>query len=176
MSKSSALPSLSSRILNAAKSIEHKRIAFLTSKNLLPGYDELILALKFSNGITMGALAESTGISASSATKITTKLEAAGFVRREASRVDSRQNHAFLTDTGKTLANEIIIEYDAIDAKLTSKAKPKEIERGFKLFDRLESDPSSAAKTPKKAGGKKNKSKTLDDAGSKSKKKKKSKD
>ncbi len=176
MSKSNVAPSLSTRILNAAKSIEQQRNDYLNSKNLLPGHDTFILVLKMNDGITMGNLAESISMSASATTKIAMKLETAGFIRREPSRVDSRQNHAFLTESGKALASEIAETYDALDAQLTSKAKAKDIERGFKLFDRLESDASSAAKTPKKAGSKKNKAKDKNLDNPKQKKKKKSKD
>lgn len=158
MSKSIPVPSLSARVLHLAGSIAEKRNAFLAAKNLQPGQDHFLLALNEANGITMGALAEKTGNSASSTTKIATRLEAEGLVRRETSRVDSRQNHAFLTDKGKALAEEIVGAFQALDAELVSRARPKDVDRGFKLFDRLETDPSSAAKTPKKAGGGKKKS------------------
>lgn len=139
----------------------------------MPGHDAFLLALKMNPGITMGALAEQLEITASSATKIAIKMETAGLIRREASRIDNRQNHAFLTENGTAVVEEIITAYENLDNKLINNAKPKDIERGLKLFDRLETDPSSAAKTPKKAGGKKNKKKKNKDQKSSSKNQKK---
>ena len=67
-----------------------------------------LFALLGSDGITMGTLAETLGISASSATKAAIKLEAASLIHREASRVDSRQNYAHLTPLGREIAREIL--------------------------------------------------------------------
>ena len=97
-------------------------------------------------------------------------METAKLLRREASRLDSRQNHAFLTDTGAELATEIIAAYAALDEMLTKAVKTKETERAFKLFDRLEGNPDSVGKKPKKAG----KKKAVDELEKKSGKKKKS--
>lgn len=158
MSKSDPVPSLSSRILRLAKSIEEMRNTFLLENGLQPGHDALLLTLGESDGITMGSLAEKTGNSASATTKIAVKLEAEELMRRESSRLDSRQNHAYLTEKGGVLVDQITAAYRAIDNELTEKARPKDVERGFKLFDRLEADSSTAAKTPRKAGSKKQKS------------------
>ena len=150
-----AIPSFSARVIKLAKQILSERNEFLSSKNLLPGHDDFLLAIHSNDGITMGALAELLEITPSSTTKIAVKMEAAKLLRREASRLDSRQNHAFLTDPGSELAMEIMAAYAALDYLLTKSVKTRETERAFKLFDRLEGNPNSAGKIPKKAGKKK---------------------
>lgn len=119
---------------------------------LISGQDDFLLALLSTDGITMGALAETLGISASSATKAAIKLEAAGLIRREASRVDSRQNYAYLTPAGREKAREIISLYETIDADTFAKLKEKGVERFVKLLDRLEKTDKGAGKKPRKAG------------------------
>ncbi|MGB7334187.1 MAG: MarR family transcriptional regulator [Salaquimonas sp.] len=144
-----------------AKTIENERNVLLQSKGLFPGHDSFLLTLNANDGITMGALAEKLDISASSTTKIAIKLEEAGFIRREPSRVDSRQNHAFMSESGKNLASEIITGYEILNSKLLIKVKTKDVEKAFKIFDRIESDSASAGKIPKKAGKKKDKKKKV---------------
>ena len=168
-----AVPSFSSRILKLAKQIQTERTEFLASKGLLPGYDDFLLAIGTAEGITMGALAEALEITPSSTTKIAVKMEASNLVRREPSRIDSRQNRAFLTEKGITLAQEIMETYNALDAKLLENVKSKETEKAFKFFDRLEGDPASAGKKPKKAGKKKSKDKSIKNANKKTEKKSK---
>ena len=161
-------PALSSRIVGFADTIRASRLSFLQTKDLVAGHDDFLLALGQIDGVTMGTLAESIGISASSATKFATRLEAQNLIRREPSRIDSRQNHAFLTEEGRALVGEIQLAYGQIDQSLVAKMKPKDLERCFRIFDKLESDSKSVGKKPKKAGLKKEKTKS---AGSRKKKK-----
>ena len=153
-------PSFSTRLVLLADKIQTKRNAFLADQDLLPGYDNFLIALKSANGMTMGALATLINISPSSATKIATKLEAQGLLFREPSRIDSRQNHAFLTSKGETVVMDILAYFENLDADLVSKLKSKDTERAFKIFDRLESQNDSAGKKPKKAGKKKSRNKS----------------
>ena len=138
LNKATAPISLSTRITQIADLIKQRRSEFLSTKELVAGHDDYLLALKNANGITMGNLAETIAISPSSATKIAIKLEESGFLRREASRIDSRQNHAFLTDQGEALVAEIIAAYEALDQELTSKIKTKDVEKAFKIFDKID--------------------------------------
>lgn len=167
-----AVPSLSSRVVKLAKKIQTERNGYLATKGLLPGHDDFLLALSAADGVTMGILAETLDISPSSTTKIAMKLEGSGYLRREPSRIDSRQNHAFLTDEGQALVSEILSAYNAMDEELLKGIKSKDTERAFKFFDRIESDPSSAGKKPKKAGKKKSPEKTDKKSEKKVKKKK----
>jgi DNA-binding MarR family transcriptional regulator len=157
--------------MKLAKQIQMERNTFLASKNLLPGHDDFLLAIGSADGITMGALAEALEITPSSTTKIAVKMEAVNLLRREPSRVDSRQNHALLTAEGVALVSEIISAYKMLDDRLLKTVKSKEIEKAFRLFDRIEADPSSEAKKPKKAGKKKLKTEKTKKTSKKNKKK-----
>lgn len=130
----------------------------LTQRKLAPGQDDFLFALLTSDGITMGSLAETLAISASSATKAAIKLEAAGLVHREASRVDSRQNYAHLTALGRETAREILTLYEKLDETFFSVLKNKDRDRLLKILDNLENPSKATGKKPKKAGSKKKKS------------------
>ena len=103
----------------------------------------------------MGDLAALLDISPSSTTKIAIRLEELGLIRREASRIDNRQNHAFLTDEGTALANEIALSHAEYDAELASQLKGKDMERLVRILDRLEGRDEPVGKKPRKAGKKK---------------------
>lgn len=160
-------PSISSRINDLAAQIGNRRAALLREKNLSPGQDDFLLALLATDGVTMGTLAETLAISASSATKAAIKLEAADLVRREASRIDNRQNYAHLTPLGRETAREIIDAYDQLDKAFFVKLKGKDGERLLKILDRLENDGKPVGKNPRKAGSKKKKAAKAKKSGNK---------
>ena len=149
------IPPLSSRVLAVAGKIRQQRIADLSTKGLSEGHDDYLLGIHRNPGITMGDLATLLEISPSSTTKIAIKLEELGFVRREASRIDNRQNHAFLTDSGTALANEIALSHAGYDAELATRLKGKDMERLVRILDRLEGRGEPVGKKPRKAGKKK---------------------
>ena len=149
------IPPLSSRILAIAGKIRDKRIADISARGLSEGHDGYLLAIHRNPGITMGDLASLLEISPSSTTKIAIRLEELGHVRREASRIDSRQNHAFLTDSGAALADEITLSHGNCDAELAGRLKGKDMERLMRILDRLEDRGEPVGKKPRKAGKKK---------------------
>ena len=149
------IPPLSSRVLAVAGKIRQKRIAELAEKGLSEGHDDYLLGIHRNPGITMGDLAALLDISPSSTTKIAIRLEELGLIRREASRIDNRQNHAFLTDEGTALANEIALSHAEHDAELASQLKGKNMERLVRILDRLEGRDEPVGKKPRKAGKKK---------------------
>ena len=149
------IPPLSSRVLAVAGKIRQKRIAELAEKGLSEGHDDYLLGIHRNPGITMGDLAALLDISPSSTTKIAIRLEELGLIRREASRIDNRQNHAFLTDEGTALANEIALSHAEHDAELASQLKGKDMERLVRILDRLEGRGEPVGKKPRKAGKKK---------------------
>lgn len=146
---------LSARLIELSQKILTDRESILGQHNMIRGQDEFLFALLASDGMTMGSLAEKLSISASSATKAAIKLEAANLVRREASRVDSRQNYAFLTQEGRDMARTLVELYDKHETELFARLKTKDTERLARILDRLESKQSGAGKKPKKAGVKK---------------------
>ncbi|MCB1439204.1 MAG: winged helix-turn-helix transcriptional regulator [Nitratireductor sp.] len=145
------------RLIEVGARIRRKQTDYLAGKAVTPGHDAFLLFLLREDGSTMGMIADQLGIGAPSATKFATKLEADGHIRRETSRIDSRQNHAFLTEAGRQLAETIAAEYAAIDAAILEKLRAKDGERLAKLVVKLEAAvdgkvTDKKAPKPKKAG------------------------
>lgn len=151
----SKIPPLSARLLAVAGKIRSRRAAGLSEKSLSEGHDDYLMAIHRNPGITMGDLASLLEISPSSTTKIAIRLETLGLVRREASRIDSRQNHAFLTEDGTQMVNEIAIGHGDDDAELFARLKGKDADRLMTILDRLEGRNEPVGKKPRKAGKKK---------------------
>lgn len=55
----------------------------------------------------MGSLASNLGVRPPTVTKMVTRMAGQGFLRRQSSAKDSRQNHVYLTETGLALAHTI---------------------------------------------------------------------
>lgn len=147
---------LTSRMMALSEALRQRRLAIMAEEGLGEGHDRFLLMLHANDGIPMGGLAQASGISASSATKLAIKLEEKGLLRRESSRLDSRQNHAFLTDAGRLLAERLMTSFSQMDAGIVGIMKDKDADRLVKLLDRLEvamegRDPATALK-PRKAG------------------------
>jgi len=155
---------VSSKLVRLAAAVSGKRSELISDTGLLPGCDEMLLALLSNDGVTMGVLAELTETSASSTAKTAAKLETRGLIRRESSRIDSRQNHAFLTESGSALAQTILERYTGLETGLGNSLKGKELERLFTTLEKIDGFISGKKqqklKKPKKAGRKKNGDKT----------------
>ena len=146
---------LTTRILNTANAINEKRSSFLKIANLAAGQDQFLFALLHVDGMTMGMIAETISAGAPSTTKFATKLEQMGLIRREASRIDSRQQHAFLTEAGRKLVEELGLAYSQIDKIFSKGLKTKDQDRMTKLIEKMNANMAGkkiAAKKPKKAG------------------------
>ena len=147
-------------MLSVSRLLRARRNAILEAEGMSEGNDAFLFLLSREDGITMGVIAEKLAIGAPSATKIATKLEELGLIRRESSRIDSRQNHAWLTGQGQETASRLAAAYHAMDGEIMARMRGKDTERLEKILTRLEAsaegrDPSLAGKPPK--GGKKKK-------------------
>ena len=147
---------LSSQIILLAKQMLSERGSFLADLSLLPGHDDFLVTLLTNDGMSMGVLAEQLNISPSSATKTAIKLEALEMIRREASRIDNRQNHVWLTDKGRKTADMILDGFQALEQKNSTNLKLKDAERLHKIIEKLTAGLYGKAapgeKEPKKAG------------------------
>jgi DNA-binding MarR family transcriptional regulator len=145
---------ISSRLISLADAIRNARQQLLDNMHIAPGHDTFLLNMLRSDGQIMGVVAEDLGISASSATKVAIKLEEKGLIRRENSRLDSRQTHAWLTDSGRESALSVAAVYAAVEERAATKLKPKDPEKLAKLFTKIETGllgkKTAATKTPKK--------------------------
>ena len=146
---------LTSKMMNLSDKLFEQRQTLLSEQNLDLGQDIFLLELLKNDGVTMGILAEKLSMTASSATKMATKLEKKGFISRKPSRIDSRQNHAFLTEEGKTKAKDIITLITDLDQLIIKKLKKKDNERLYRILEVLEAVAKGkklpSSKKPKKA-------------------------
>lgn len=118
--------------------IQKRHTDQLNELGLLPGQDAFLQYLSENDGEIMGNVATALQISASSATKIAIKLEEAGLIRRESSRIDSRQIQAYLTEAGKKRLPDIAAIDEAIETQLIANFKTKDAERLQKLLLKME--------------------------------------
>lgn len=146
---------LTEKLLTIAGEIQKEKATVLSSLNITQGHDKFLLCLLSQDGMTMGSISQLIDTKAPSTAKFAAKLEEQGFIRRESSALDSRQQHAFLTDAGKSVAGELEEQYRNIDKALKDKLSQKKQDRLMLLLQKLKADEKGkrpAALKPKKAG------------------------
>lgn len=99
----------------------------LLEHGLYAGQDAVLLQLAQEDGLPPGVLAQRLGVRPPTITKTVSRLQAQGFVSRQASDSDQRQSHIFLTDRGHDVI--LIIE------KLVRRTE-KDCLRGFEKKER----------------------------------------
>lgn len=99
----------------------------LLEHGLYAGQDAVLLKLAEEDGLPPGILAQRLGVRPPTVTKTISRLQAQGFVTKQASESDQRQTHVFLTDQGHDVIR--VIE------KLVRKTE-KDCLRGFEKKER----------------------------------------
>lgn len=99
----------------------------LLEHGLYAGQDAVLLKLAEEDGLPPGILAQRLGVRPPTVTKTISRLQAQGFVTKQASASDQRQTHVFLTEQGHDVIR--IIE------KLVRKTE-KDCLRGFEKKER----------------------------------------
>lgn len=99
----------------------------LLEHGLYAGQDAVLLKLAEEDGLPPSVLAQRLGVRPPTVTKTISRLQAQGFVTKQASASDQRQTHVFLTDQGHDVI--LIIE------KLVRKTE-KDCLRGFEKKER----------------------------------------
>ncbi len=99
----------------------------LLEHGLYAGQDAVLLKLAEEDGLPPGVLAQRLGVRPPTVTKTISRLQAQGFVTKQASASDQRQTHVFLTEQGHDVIR--IIE------KLVRKTE-KDCLRGFEKKER----------------------------------------
>lgn len=146
---------LTDRIIFLADEIKDKRNATLKQFGLSPGQDDFLFALLKENGMTMGMLAKTLSLRAPLTAKTAAKLEQKDLIKRTSSKLDSRRQHANLTEKGNKVALGLVEQFEIIDQSYSKLLKPKSIERLEKIIEKLNFSTGKkkpAAKKPKKAG------------------------
>lgn len=94
------------------------RTTSLAKRGLTPNDARGLWSLDTDKGRPIGELAREWSCDPSNATFIVTRLEKAGFARREASEEDGRVKLVFLTPAGATTRAELLREYHAPPAQM----------------------------------------------------------
>ncbi|MBN9030032.1 MAG: MarR family transcriptional regulator [Rhizobiales bacterium 63-7] len=88
-------------VTQAARSVRTALSRNLLDGGLYAGQDGVIMALFEADGMTPGALAQRLGVKAPTMTRTIGRMEAQGFVRRQADAQDQRQTKVHLTEAGQ---------------------------------------------------------------------------
>ncbi|MEW9834084.1 MarR family winged helix-turn-helix transcriptional regulator [Mesorhizobium marinum] len=90
-----------SRLHSAARLSRTALAARLLTHGFYAGQDQIMLALSQDDGQTPGQLAARLGVRPPTITKTINRLQAQGFLDKQASSQDARQAHIFLTEPGR---------------------------------------------------------------------------
>lgn len=118
---------------------EMSRNAF-TKLGLTEGQPKILYILRRNNGIVQKDLADYCGIRQSTLTVLLTKMEALGFIRREACYISGgkRAFKIFLTDEGQAIADKLEDVVKELEAKCFVGFSEKEREQLLNMLTRVE--------------------------------------
>ena len=88
------------RLHSAARLSRTALAARLLAHGFYAGQDQIMIALHQEDGQTPGQLASRLGVRPPTITKTINRLQAQGFLNKQASEIDARQAHVFLTESG----------------------------------------------------------------------------
>lgn len=98
------LGTLLTRAARAQRSLVAQRLA---DRGLYPGQDDLLRCLWDVDGQSQTQLVRRLGVESPTVTKMVTRLEAAGFVRRRSHPADRRSTQVWLTPAGRALRADV---------------------------------------------------------------------
>jgi DNA-binding MarR family transcriptional regulator len=128
---------LSSKLIYAARLCRSLRAKLLREHGLFAGQDALLKTLARTDGQTMGSLAANLGVRPPTVTKMVTRMEAQGLVKRETSGFDSRLAIVHLLDAGSSLVARIDEAWQMADAQAFGQLKDKDARRLAKILDKI---------------------------------------
>jgi DNA-binding MarR family transcriptional regulator len=126
-------------LLQAVKASRASISPALVANGLHPGQDLLLSALWGEDGITQAELVARLGIRSPTVSKALSRLERAGYVRREID--EKRSRRVFLTRAGRALRNPVEQAWCAADERLRGEAGHHQLTELQAIIGRLtESD------------------------------------
>jgi MarR family transcriptional regulator, organic hydroperoxide resistance regulator len=140
---------LTGKLIYAARLCRSLRAGMLVDHGLHAGQDMLLKSLSRKNGQTMGALAANLGVRPPTITKMVTRMEAQGLVRRETSGFDNRLAMVHVTPAGEALLGRIDDAWRKADSTAFEKLKDKDSRRLNKILDRILASLDGHGKQPR---------------------------
>ena len=129
--------SLQSDITRASRHMRTFLTNALSTSGVYAGQDGVILALAESDGLTAGAIAEKLGVKPPTMTRTLARMEAQGFLRREADSADGRQMRAVLTEAGRMHVGAIELAVKATENFAITGLGDKEVRQFLKVLRKI---------------------------------------
>jgi DNA-binding MarR family transcriptional regulator len=128
---------LQSEVTRASRAMRTFLTNALSTSGIYAGQDGVILALAKEDGLSAGAIADRLGVKPPTMTRTLTRMEAQGFIQRQADTVDGRQMRAVLTDQGRGHVGAINLASKATEALALTDLTDKEIRQFLKVLRKI---------------------------------------
>lgn len=128
---------LQSEITRASRSMRTFLTNSLSHSGIYAGQDGVILALAEEDGLSAGAIAERLGVKPPTMTRTLARMEAQGFLERQADAADGRQMRAILTEEGRTHVHAIQLAAKATENLALSALSDKEVRQFLKVLRKI---------------------------------------
>lgn len=112
--------------------------ARLSAMDLYPGQDAVLLALGAEDGLSLRDLADRLSVRPPTITKTVARLTAQSLVEKRSSATDARQSHAFLTEKGLALVEEVRAAQKTVERNALRGLSEKERKTLRKLLQKVE--------------------------------------
>ena len=112
--------------------------AHLAAIDVYPGQDAVLLALGAEDGLSLRDLADRLSVRPPTITKTVARLASQDILEKRASPSDARQSHAFLTEKGQALLQEVRLAQKAVEREALKGLSDKERKSLRKLLQRVE--------------------------------------
>ena len=131
------------RLHSAARLSRTALAARLLAHGFYAGQDQIMIALHQEDGQTPGQLASRLGVRPPTITKTINRLQAQGFLNKQASETDARQAHVFLTEAGLETIRAIEKSVKKTEKQALKGLDKKDQKALFKLLARIEANLSN---------------------------------
>lgn len=136
-SPSRAPGNLQSEVTRAARSMRTFLTNSLSHSGIYAGQDGVILALAEEDGMTAGAIAERLGVKPPTMTRTLARMEAQGFVKRQADELDGRQMRAVLSEGGRRHVQAIQLAVKGTENLAVAGLSDKEVRQFLKILRKI---------------------------------------
>lgn len=128
---------LQSEVTRASRAMRTFLTNSLSNSGIYAGQDGVILALAEEDGLSAGTIADMLGVKPPTMTRTLTRMEAQGFIKRQADTIDGRQMRATLTDEGRRHVGAIQLAVRGTENLALSELTDKEVRQFLKVLRKI---------------------------------------
>lgn len=128
---------LQSEVTRASRAMRTFLTNSLSNSGIYAGQDGVILALAEEDGLSAGTIADMLGVKPPTMTRTLTRMEAQGFIKRQADTVDGRQMRALLTDEGRRHVGAIQLAVRGTENLALADLTEKEVRQFLKVLRKI---------------------------------------